>query len=269
MDCQDVRARLLDDQRHRLAPETRAELRAHLHGCPTCARSEAAERILTEILDRGLPQYPASLALKRRLEAQWPVSAAAASPSPAPPAWWRRWSRPLLPALAVAAVLLAALPFYRGSWMGPSADARTLATEAVNDHLRVLASQHPVEIESGGIHQVKPWFEGRLDFAPVVAFEGDPDFRLEGGAVGYFLDRKAAVLVYRYRLHAITLLVFQAEGIAWPERGLVTLGRIRASQVASRGFNVVLWRAGGLGYALVSDAEAGVLARLAPRIVEG
>jgi hypothetical protein len=32
---------------------------------------------------------------------------------------------------------------------------------------------------------------------------------------------------------------------------------------------VVLWRAGGLGYALVSDAEAGLLARLAPRIVEG
>ena len=42
-----------------------------------------------------------------------------------------------------------------------------------------------------------------------------------------------------------------------------------ASQVSSRGFNVVLWRFGDLGYALVSDAEPGVLARLAPRIVEG
>ena len=54
---------------------------------------------------------------------------------------------------------------------------------AVNDHLRVLASQHPLDIESGGIHQVKPWFEGRLDFAPVVSFLGDEEFPLRGGAV--------------------------------------------------------------------------------------
>ncbi|WP_248353531.1 hypothetical protein [Anaeromyxobacter oryzae] len=32
----------------------------------------------------------------------------------------------------------------------------------------MLASQHPIEIETGGSHQVKPWFEGKLDFAPVV-----------------------------------------------------------------------------------------------------
>jgi anti-sigma factor RsiW len=31
----------------------------------------------------------------------------------------------------------------------------------------------------------------------------------------------------------------------------------------------VLWRAGGLGYALVSDADAAELARLAPRIAGG
>jgi len=34
------------------------------------------------------------------------------------------------------------------------------------------------------------------NFAPIVSYEGDADFPLKGGAVGYFLDRKAAVLVY-------------------------------------------------------------------------
>jgi anti-sigma factor RsiW len=270
MDCQDVRPRLLDDQRNRLAPEVRAEVRAHLDGCPACARAEAGERALTELLDRGMPQHPASLALKRRLAAEWPAVTTGPGPSGARLTGWRRWRHPLLPALAVAAVLLIALPVYRGSLMGPS-DGRvsSLVTEAVNDHLRVLASQHPLDIQSGGIHQVKPWFEGRLDFAPVVAFEGDGEVSLEGGAVGYFLDRKAAVFVYRYRLHAISLIVFRADGLAWPERGLVVLGGIRASRTTSRGFNVVLWRAGGLGYALVSDADAAELARLAPRIAGG
>jgi anti-sigma factor RsiW len=174
----------------------------------------------------------------------------------------------LIPAVAVAAVLFLALPLYRTA--SPPADPRAaLVTEAVNDHLRLLASQQPLEVQSGGIHQVKPWFAGRLDFAPVIAFEGDAEFRLEGGAVGYFLDRRAAVVVYRYRLHAVTLPVFRPDGIAWPEHDLTPMGEIRVAQVSSRGFNVVLWRAGGLGYALVSDAEPGILARLAPRIVEG
>jgi anti-sigma factor RsiW len=266
MDCQDARARLLDDQRRRLPPNVRAELRAHVLDCPACARTDAAERALTEVLDRGMPQYPASFALKRRLEAEWPAGASV--PAPVSPAWWRRWGRSLVPAVAVAAVLLAALPLYRAT--SPPADPRAaLVTEAVNDHLRVLASQQPLEVQSGGIHQVKPWFAGRLDFAPVVAFEGDAEFRLEGGAVGYFLDRRAAILIYRYRLHAVSLLVFRPDGIAWPERDLTPLGAIRAYQVSSRGFNVVLWRAGGLGYALVSDAEPAVLERLAPRIVGG
>jgi hypothetical protein len=45
----------------------------------------------------------------------------------------------------------------------------------------VLLSQRPLEIESGGgLHQVKPWFEGRLDLAPIVSFEGDTDFPLKG-----------------------------------------------------------------------------------------
>jgi anti-sigma factor RsiW len=268
MDCQGVRARLLDDQRRRLPPNVRAELRAHVLDCPACARIDAAERALTDLLDRGMPQYPASFALKRRLEAEWPASTGASLQAPASRARWRRWSRAWIPAVAVAALLLATLPLYRAA--SPPADPRAaLVTEAVNDHLRVLASQQPLEVRSDGIHQVKPWFAGRLDFAPVVAFEGDDEFRLEGGAVGYFLDRRAAMLLYRYRLHAVTLLVFRADGIVWPERDLAPLGAIRAAQVSSRGFNVVLWRAGGLGYALVSDAEPAALERLAPRIVGG
>ncbi len=103
-----------------------------------------------------------------------------------------RWTRFVAPALAAALALMVGRAFMQRS----SSEDSTLASltgEAVNDHLRVLASQHPVEIASGGRHQVKPWFERRLDFAPVLAFEGDAEFPLRGGAVGYFRDRKAAV----------------------------------------------------------------------------
>jgi anti-sigma factor RsiW len=258
MTCEEARDRLLDAQRARLAPETRAALQAHLQTCAACTHEESAEALLSEALESRLPQHAAPVALKRRLAAEWP-GAPAAAPGP-----WRRWARYLVPAAAVAAGLLIGVPlvYQRGA---EHASAQMVA-EAVNDHLRILSSRHPLDIESGGIHQVKPWFEGRLDFAPVVRFDGDQDFPLRGGAVGYYLDRKAAVFVFNRRLHTISLFVFRAEGLPWPTRGLRRVGGVDAHVTTSRGFNSVLWRDGELGYALVSDVDPVELARLAERL---
>ena len=142
----------------------------------------------------------------------------------------------------------------------------SLTAEAVNDHLRVLASQHQVEIESGGKHQVKPWFEGKLDFAPGVPALEDTELQLRGGSVGYVFDRKAAVLVYALRQHLVTLLVFRTEGLAWPDASTERMGPVRGRETSARGFNVVLWRGGELGYALVSDANAKELSDIGVRL---
>ncbi len=265
MSCEDVRPLLLAYQKGRLEPGLESTVGAHLDGCPGCAHAEVVEQELTQLLERRLPQYPASLALKRRLAARWPAAAPAPAPRVAPRE--RRWLRAWVPALAIALALLALVPlYYRTSGSGgPGA----MVTEAVNDYVRLVQSERPLEVESGGIHQVLPWFSGRLDFAPAVRFAGDADFPLRGGAVGYFLDRKAAVIVYGRRLHTIPLFVFRADGLPWPSRGLQPTGQIRSYRAASRGFNVLLWRNGELGYALVSDVEPRDLAELAARISSG
>jgi anti-sigma factor RsiW len=141
-----------------------------------------------------------------------------------------------------------------------------MLVEAVNDHLRVLYSQRPLEVESGGIHQVKPWFEGKLDFAPTVAFAGDDEFPLQGGLVGYFVDRKAATFVFKKRLHVITLFVFPAAGLPWPTLGTRAIGSAHGSLETMRGFHVLLWRQGDLGYALVSDANETDLLALGAKV---
>jgi anti-sigma factor RsiW len=133
----------------------------------------------------------------------------------------------------------------------------------------VLYAQHPLEVESGGIHQVKPWFEGRVDFAPVVPFAGDDDFPLQGGSVAYFVDRKAATFVFKRRLHLMTLFVFRADGLAWPALARDHVGSAPASIVTSRGFHVMLWRANDLGYALVSDVNEADVRALAEKIGGG
>jgi anti-sigma factor RsiW len=259
MTCDEARELLLDAQRGRLPAARRGALESHLASCEACGHEAAAESLLSEALEGRLPQHAAPLALKRRLAAAWPDASAVERA----PRWWAGWRRALVPALALGVLLLAAVPLYYQRAGGPG---EPMVTEAVNDHLRLLSSQHPLDIESGGMHQVKPWFEGHLDFAPVVRFLGDDEFPLRGGAVGYYLDRKAAVFVFHRRLHAVTLLVFRAEGLPWARRGLERVGGVTARVTTSRGFNAIVWREGELGYALVSDVDLPELVRLVGRL---
>ena len=251
LDCARARPLLVDDHRGRLDPATAAALATHLDGCADCRHEDAVERVLTEQLEQKLPQYAAPLALKRRLAASVPPGGRARlAPRRGAARWWARAATAAVVAVAGALLLL---------WLAVPSTPRSLTVEAVNDHLRILARARPLDVESGDVHQVRPWFGGRLDFAPVIAFGGDAEFPLRGSTVDYFLDRRAAVVVYGRRLHTITLLVFRADALPWP-RGA---GAVATQE---RGFNVRLWRANGLGYALVSDLDAVELARLATRL---
>jgi len=252
VDCLDVRDHLLDFQQGRLAPELVGGVQRHLDGCADCALADLTERELSLALERRTPQYSAPLALKRRLAAAWPA------PAQAPPR--RHGLRLLHYAALAAAVLLLALPFTYELVSRRDA-AVVMVTEAVNDHVRMLQSQRPLEIESGGIHQVIPWFSGKLDFAPGIRFAGDAEFPLRGGAVGYFVDRKAAALAFGEPSHAISLFVFKADGLPWPTHSLEG----DTYRTSARGFNVLLWRDGELGYALVGAGDADLM-RLASKL---
>jgi anti-sigma factor RsiW len=277
-DCRTVRELLAGYSAGRLQPDDRVAVAAHLEGCADCRRAAAVEEGLSAAL-RRLPRHAAPDLLKRRLERlvtglpEAPASAADALPAqlaqPLPDAFTRRVRRPIWLASAGSALAAAAIALLvvRGTApRSPVGGPADMVAEAVNDHLRVVGSTRPIEIESGGIHQVKPWFTGRLDFAPRVTFSGDDDFPLAGGSLGYFRDRRAAVFVFKRRLHTATLLVFPPEGLDWPASGLTRIGRLSASETASRGFTVLLWQDAGLGYALISDASKTDLETLASRI---
>ena len=261
MDCYDVRDQLLDFQRGRLAPALASGVRRHLEACADCAHADLVERELSQALERRMPQYPAPIVLKRKLAESWPAPALRADRSRGRP--WMRWA---LPMAVTAAGLLILAPGVRDLVAPRGPGVSVMVGEAVNDHVRLLQSQRPLEVESGGIHQVIPWFSGKLDFAPGIRFAGDEDFPLRGGAVGYFVDRKAAAIVYGRRLHNISLFVFKADGLPWPTGKLEPAGRAEVYRVEARGFNVLLWREGELGYALVSDVNASDLLLLASKL---
>jgi anti-sigma factor RsiW len=244
--CDELRPLLRDAARGRLDQSQATAVTAHLGSCAACRAISDEERVLDQLLEEKLPQHPASLALKRRLAARLP-----SGDVPAKSARSRRWALLALPIAACAALVLV---------LRPRTDARDpLVDEAINNHLRVVYRDQPVDVESGGPHRVKPWFTGRLDFAIPHVYGGDDEFTLVGGAVALFHDRKAALLLYKHQLHTVSLFVFPSDGLVIPSDG-----RVRQE----RGFSVVLWRDGDLGYALTSDLNGADLQTLARRIAD-
>lgn len=249
MTCDEMGPLLIDLHSGALPPEDAEVLRQHLGGCARCAGAEREELLLTELLRSRLPTPSAPRRLRIDLEAQVARVVADANRRGGT-SRVRTWRWPAV-ALAACSAAIALWVMPRGG-AGPS-----LVEEAVNDHLRAVVAERP-DVASGGTHQVRPWFEGRIDFAPPVPDLQELGVHLRGGSVGYFRDRRAAVLQYQLRLHRVTLLVFRADGLALPAR--------RGAAATTRGIHAILWRDGELGFALVSDVDAGELQRIAGRI---
>jgi len=239
MDCTGARPHLIELARGGDVP---ADVRAHAATCAACATILDVERALDRTL-ATLPTARAPAALRATLEAMAPRPARARSRAPTI-------------AIAAAAAVVMALAILVVI-VRPRGALDPLEREAVNDHLRLVYSEHPLDVAASDMHAVRPWFTGRLDFAPVLGFAGDDTFTLAGGTVGVFVDRKCAVIAWHKRLHTITLIVVPAAGLDFPAEP-------RAGR--DRGFATLLWRRGDLGYALISDVEPADLAALQARL---
>ncbi|HEX3595122.1 MAG TPA: zf-HC2 domain-containing protein [Polyangiaceae bacterium] len=250
--CDGMRERMTELTRDALPPRERAELEAHVEQCAACAEALEREMLTADLLGR-LPRRTAPADLKDRVRARVARRVAVAP--------WPRFSRRFIVGLAaaVAVSLAMAVALTR---LGPKA-SEPMIVEAVNDHLRVLYAESPLEVAASDQHQVKPWFSGKVDFAPAIRFGGDDKFVLTGGAVALFVDRKAALFVFKRRLHEITLLNFRADSLPWPRTWNAHVGDRPALVTTRNGFHVILWQADGLGYALTSDLSEPELAELA------
>ena len=156
----------------------------------------------------------------------------------------------------VAASALAAAILFGASLAlavrNPSSDDR-LAAEVTAGHARSLLADHLLDVASTDQHTVKPWFQGRTDFAPPVIDLKEQGFPLVGGRLDFLDGRTVAGLVYRRRQHVINLFI-------WPAADGGGSGVITASR---RGFNLAHWTASGLNYWAVSDLNGEELTEFA------
>jgi len=222
-----------------------AALAAHRRECPVCQAAAQALLSARRLMRDGFYQPAPDEVRQRilaRLDAAQPVL-------PAMPRRWRMrgwWSAGIGFGLgagcAVALALLIAVP-----------SAPDLTRELVAGHIRALQPGHLEDVVSTDKHTVKPWFDGRLDFAPPVRDLRADGFPLIGGRLDYVDGRAVAALVYQRDKHIIDLYV-------WPE---VHTGGRSPEMAEYHGYNVVHWVWNGMTFWAVSDVEAGQLSDFA------
>jgi anti-sigma factor RsiW len=133
--------------------------------------------------------------------------------------------------------------------LAPVSDRSSTSDEVLASHVRSLLVDHLTDVATSDQHTVKPWFNGKIDFAPPVVDLTREGFPLVGGRVDYIGGRVVAALVYRRQAHLINVFV-------WPAAPA-------ARSVSSRdGYNIRNWSEGGLTYWAVSDANADDVGRL-------
>jgi anti-sigma factor RsiW len=162
------------------------------------------------------------------------------------PTW--NWRGLLLPFGAVALVLLLLLPLT----LRHSVDNR-LVEELTAAHVRSLMLDHKTDVASSDQHTVKPWFDGKLDYAPPVVDLAASGFPLVGGRLDYVQSRSIAALVYQRRQHFINLFIWPASDNSPPKE----------KPFVQRGYNLIRWEESGMDFWAVSDLNLGELADFA------
>jgi len=220
------------------------EFDRHLAECASCRKTLDQYRQLHDRVREQLPYFQTPADLEQRLRDQINVLDDEHVP-PARKAASSRW--PAWAALAAAALVLFAAGFLFQMSERPRA-SQLLANDVVASHIRSLLANHLVDVPSSDQHTVKPWFTGKVDFAPAVKDLSAGGFSLIGGRLDYFDNRPVAALVYKRRQHVINLFLWPSSDSDSKPRSMVL-----------RGYNVVFETHSQMTYWAVSDLNAAEL----------
>jgi anti-sigma factor RsiW len=255
MSCEEARRLIAGYADGELDLRTSLDIEQHLKDCPSCAREYEGGVVLRAALKEKLPYYQASTALRKRVHSS--VRAAIRT---------ERYSRSRLgsvstawrwPVAAAAALLVAILA--RGLIPGPSSVGDVLGRQVVASHVRSLMANHLTDVLSSNQHTVKPWFDGKLDFAPVVLDLSPQGFPLFGGRLDYIDGHPVAALVYHDHLHVINLFTWPSAHTPDSEKRMATYD----------GYNSIYWTQSGMEYWAVSDVAPPELERFAQLVAAG
>lgn len=212
-----------------------AVLAEHRASCPVCRRNASAIMAARQALQHATYHRAGPELLRAAADR---LGAARPQPGRRTSFPWRGLTTFGAGAALAAAILLTLLPLG-----GPD-----IVAALVDDHVRALQPGHLLDVVSTNQHTVKPWFDGRLDFAPPVKDLAADGFPLVGGRLDYLQGRRVAVLVYSHGKHVIEVFV-------WPASSHLGV----PARAGRDGYNVAHWEANAMSFSAVSDVDPAAL----------
>jgi anti-sigma factor RsiW len=219
-------------------------VRQHLRDCPGCRERLQSRQVLRSLLGDAQLKFEIPEALREKL-----VSRFSLPTTPVRERFVRNYNSPLILvplALAAGITLLFGLLFINKNGWFENLNAPSLVDEVVADHVRSMLAAHLLDVPSTDQHTVKPWFDGKLKFAPPVRDLADHGFRLIGGRLDYLNGQEVAAVVYQKNKHIINLFL-------WP---VESNGNVSARSFSRNGYNIIHWNRDGFDWWAVSDVSA-------------
>jgi anti-sigma factor RsiW len=260
MNCHDARSVMHGYLDGELDPSVSLQYEQHAGECPACSKALAEQQALQVAMKADSLYFKAPENLRDRVRASLKKQYGAGFQPHGRSQGARRpvrfpWA---MVAVAASVVVCIGVGFLLARFAFVPSGQDRLTQEVASAHIRSLQVQHVVDIPSSDQHQVKPWFNGQLDFSPPTPDLEKVGFSLVGGRLDYLNGRPVAAVVYRRREHLINLFVWPSSGI---ESG-------NTQQETWQGFHLVHWSKGGMNYWIVSDLNPAELNELAQRLRE-
>jgi len=213
------------------------EVEQHIQECQACANAYRSQTAWRSALKDSSLYHSAPARLEKQIRSS--LRREAESEVGRRLFGWR-W----LPVGAMALILLLGFVLWRAApGLRPAGD-EILAQEMVSNHVRSLQLEsHRTDVISSDQHTVKPWFDGKLDFAPPVKDFSSQGFPLLGGRLEYLNNRAVAALIYQRRKHFINLYI-------WPAEQSNATTEVATTR---QGYNLLHWTNSGMNYWAVSD----------------
>jgi anti-sigma factor RsiW len=214
----------------------------HLESCADCRGTERAIRELRSALTSDAPAYLAPAHLRKNVRAALRREAKSDRQTLSP---WLMFAT----GAAFAAVILGFALFQTTR----ATRTNAIVDQVVANHVRSLLAAQLVDVVSSNQHTVKPWFDGKIDFAPEVRDLSANGFPLVGGRLDYLDGKTVVALVYQRNKHPINLFIT-------PES---TSQSTSPTVITRRGYTVFSWTNSGMKYWAVSDLNANELREFA------
>jgi len=242
-DCVTVREMLSAFLDGESPPEQAREIARHLAGCATCSAEFEEMKQMSAATREHLHPTTAPDVLRARVRAA--LRSAQQTPVPSTSAPRRPWPRQLVAGIAIA-ITSSALTV--GVMKFQPTRTESVANQVLATHVHALMTSHLTDVTSNDQHNVKPWFNGKVDFSPEVVRLDSIGFPLTGGRVDLVGKQPVAAIVYARRLHVINVFT-------WPSASAT----VSDSVAAARGYNALHWTHAGMTFWAVSDLNVAEL----------